>query len=332
MKPTRFMKILFVALTLMAMNANAAVDLKNYLGAALPKTEAPSIMGKVFMHNLDVLKNVDVEVADMQERKNGIKVVFFYVGRLSTQMNTEIYAMSFDKGWNAIDGMMLGYSGDAQVLKLDMPEGYYYETNPDLPFSIVGDTLKMERTYRYGTSKKGQQYFNQLGTVTSSYLIAPDGVFTQLPIVSVATESHGDTGSGEPVTGQVEGLFNLFGSKILAMAHRPVSAGLDMEAMNAMAADALTLVDDAGDNPTMNQNTLNVIEFARWSTSLGLRVGEPFLKQVANDGKPLLIGFISAAMHEGEFLEAAWLKESVNFMKNKSAREWWKEWLSKQGF
>ena len=329
-------KILFAACAMLAINASASVNLSKYLGAAVPKNEAKAVLEKVFMHDLSVLDKVDVEVADMQERAGGIKVVFFYVGRMSTQMNTELYAMSFDSGWNAIDGMMLGYSGDAQRLKLDMPEGYYYETQPDLPYTIVGDTLGVERTYRYGISVTGK-YFNQLGKIESNYLISPKGIFTQLPMKAGAVESHGDVnaaryGDDNSMTGDVEGLFSVDGAQILDMTHQPISAKLDMKALNEQAKVHQAVVVESSDDPAATVENLNVIEFARWSTALGLRDAETFLTWIAkNKGKEALSGFVSAAAHEGEFKEAGWLKSKINALTDKKARKWWQNWLMQQG-
>ena len=327
-------KILFAACAMLAINASAGINMSKYLGAVVPKHEAKAVLEKVFMHDLSVLDKVDVEVADMQERKNGVKVVFFYVGRMSTQMNTELYAMSFDSGWNVIDGMMLGYSGDAQVLKLDLPEGYYYETQPDIPYSIVSDTLTVERFYRYGTSKLGSKYFNQLGTITSAYLISLDGKFMQLPVTSKATESRGDVTTGEdPVSGEVEGLFNKDGMQILQMTHRPLSSPINMKELNELAKINKEITDSYdGQEPVLNAETLGVIEFSRWSTALGLRDAETYLTWIAkNKGKEALSGFVSAAAHEGEFGEASWLKSKIPALKDKKARQWWQKWLVEQG-
>ena len=327
-------KILFAACAMLAINASAGVNLSNYLGAAVPANEAKAVLGKVFMHDLSMLDRMVVEVADMQERKNGVKVVFFYVGRMSTQMNTELYAMSFDSGWNAVDGMMLGYTGDTQCVKVTMPEGYYIETQPDMPYSIVADTLGVERTYRYGTSIVGK-YFNQLGTLNSYYLIGPNGIFTQLPTQVSAVESHGDVnapGGNEPVSGEVEGLYSILGVKLLDMAHKPISAKFDMNELNKLAKDFVNLEESSTDEPSTSASNINVSEFARWSTALGLRNAEPFLTWIAkNKGKEAFSNFMSRVIAENEFKEASWLKAMVPTLKDKKARQWWQKWLTEKG-
>lgn len=324
-------KLLLVAFATVAISAAASVDFKQYLGAVVPKAEAKAVLEKVFMHDMSVLDKVDVEVADMQERANGVKVVFFYVGRMSTQYNTELYALSFDSGWKVIDGMLLGYSGDGQVLKLDLPDGYYYETSADLPYSIVGDTLTVERAYRYGTSKQGLKYFNQLGTVSSSYLIGPKGMFTQMPVTSKATESHGEV-DGMPTSGEVEGLISVFGKQVLGMAHRPVSAGVDMKAMSEMAKDALEIMESADDDPVVGSSMKNsAVDFAVWSAAMGLRNADVFLPWVAKDKKKVLLNLISLPLQNGEFFEASWLKSKVKNLKDKKARQWWQKWMAEKG-
>lgn len=327
-------KILFAACAMLAINASAGVNLSNYLGAAVPANEAKAVLGKVFMHDLSMLDRMVVEVADMQERKNGVKVVFFYVGRMSTQMNTELYAMSFDSGWNAVDGMMLGYTGDTQCVKITMPEGYYMETQPDMPYSIVADTLGVERTYRYGTSIVGK-YFNQLGTLNSYYLIGPNGIFTQLPTQVSAVESHGDVnapGGNEPVSGEVEGLYSILGVKLLDMAHKPISAKFDMNELNKLAKDFVNLEASSTDEPSTSASNINVSEFARWSTALGLRNAETFLTWIAkNKGKEAFSNFMSRVIAENEFKEASWLKAMVPALKDKKARQWWQKWLTEKG-
>lgn len=327
-------RILLVACALLAINASAGVNLKNYLYAELPTYEAKAVLGKVFMHDLSVLDRVVVEVADMQERPGGVKVVFFYVGRMSTQMNTELYAMSFDSNWNAIDGMMLGYTGDTQCVKMDLPDGYYMETQPDIPYSIVGDTVGVERTYRYGTSIVGK-YFNQVGHLNSYYLISPKGTFTQLPTQVAAVESHGDVKAaqgGDPVTGEVEGLYSILGVKLLDMVHKPLSAKFDMKELNSLGKEFVELEQMSEDEPATSPANINVGEFARWGTALGMRNADTFLTWIAkNKGKEALSNFMSRAVLENEFKEADWLKAIVPSLKDKKARQWWQTWLAGLG-
>lgn len=327
-------KILFAACAMLAINASAGINMSKYLGAVVPKNEAKAVLEKVYMHDLSVLDKVDVEVADMQERAGGIKVVFFYVGRMSTLMNTELYAMSFDSGWNAIDGMMLGYTGDTQCVKVSLPDGYYMETMPDIPYSIVADTLGVERTYRYGTSIVGK-FFNQVGNLNSYYLINPKGTFTQLPTKVSAVESHGDVNASsgdDPITGEVEGLYSILGVKLLDMAHQPLSAKFDLNEFNKLGKEFVDLEESSADEPATSPSNINVSEFARWSTALGLRNAEPFLTWIAkNKGKEAFSNFMSRAVLENEFKEADWLKAIVPSLKDKKARQWWQNWLMQQG-
>ena len=337
------MKHLFNYLTLaflvvsffMPTNGHAAVNLESYMGGdgTIPTSAAKEILANVFMHNIDQLNTVSVEVSRMQKRDN-MNIAFAYVGRLNDFFNTEIYALIFDLNWNVIDGAMLGVEGDTQALTIVTPhDEMVYKPEIDLGYILRGDTIKTKRTYEFYSTMKGGRTIHKQGTIYNNLLIRQDGKLVMLPAQAEAVETVGDANylskdHKQPVTRNAQGEFNGYGMNMIRVSQIPTSSAIPMEEWNNHAVMASEILKKETDK----RETFKAQFFGKWITNAGIRNGNEFLVWIAqNADTERITPFMLTTINESGMGEAQWLQQRVKALKNKKARKWWQKWMKNNG-
>ncbi|MBO4871614.1 MAG: hypothetical protein J5565_06505 [Muribaculaceae bacterium] len=315
----------------MPANGRAAVNLESYMGGdgTIPTSAAKEILANVFMHNIDQLNTVSVEVSRMQKRDN-MNIAFVYVGRLEDFFNTEIYALIFDTKWNVIDGAMLGVEGDTQALTIVTPhDEMVYQPNIDLGYILRGDTIKTQRTYEYYSTLRGGRTINKRGTIYNNLLIRQDGKLVMLPAQTEARETIGDANylskdHKQPVTHNTEGEFNGYGMNMIRISQIPVSSAIPMEEWNNLAAMASEILQKETDK----RETFKAQFCSKWLTNAGLRNGNEFLVWISQNADiEKITPFILNTINQSGMGEAQWLQQRVKALKNKKTRKWWQKWM-----
>ncbi len=310
------------------------------LGAAAPASETPTseqaheLLGKVYLHNLSTLDKARVAIVQSSPVCDGSIGLTIYTVQLPDQP-TEYYAVAQGANGKVVDGAMLGHMGDALCLAL--PEDHRgevrYEPGKDLTVAIAGDSVKVTRTYDFYSTQLGGNYFHKQGEIICGFVARPDGMLERIAPVATAVEKRGSANYLDPdrpkdTYTNTKGEYFGLGMSAMRVAQMPLSEELDMTALNAFAGMLHEVIERNGEHAKENSETMSVVEFARWSTNMGLRNGAEYLTWIArhpDDEK--FTRFIQVCVEENECDELAWLKQQVKALKDKKARKWWEKWL-----
>ena len=321
--------IMAVTVALLAVNANAGIDLQSInVDEPLPAATAHQLLDKVILHNPAVLDTMNVEISDMQHR-GLFSVVFAYVGRGKSGFPTEIYVVTVDKKGNFIDGALLGMMGDVRNLVIDRDPEMQYRPNTGISYDLTDDTIKVKRTYSFFTTQLGGRYMHKDGEIFNPFVLKADGTLKQLPAYTTAIMQEGHAplpGKEElPTRTATKGDYYGYGMNVLQLMQTPVSA-FDMEKVNDLAKWAAQT--NARPKST---DAFNVHEIALWAPALCMRHASDALTWIArNHDAEMLSGNILEQTKYGIYGgEKTWLEQCVKNLKDKKARKWWQGMLKK---
>lgn len=300
----------------------------------LSPKQSTELISRIFQHSLSVLDKAVVNVSQTSMACNGTYQVVLCTAKLPDQP-IEYYAVMQSSDGKVVDGAMLGHTGDAMCLAI--PSGKHgevqYQPSPDVKVAMAGDTVQVIRTYNFFSTALGGNYFHKQGEVVCRYVARPEGKLERIAPVSTAVEKRGsanylDENRPKDTYTNTTGEFYGLGMNAMRVGQMPLSEELDMTKLNALAVMMHEVIDRYGANAPENSETLSVVEFARWSTNMGLRNGSDYLTWIAqHPDEEKLTYFIQACVEESELDELAWLKQQVKTLKDKKARKWWEKWL-----
>ncbi|MBP5689093.1 MAG: hypothetical protein J6X22_10715, partial [Muribaculaceae bacterium] len=291
---------------------------------------ATALLSKIYMHHPSLLSKTDVwltsayELERLAKQKDGTSVSTITKAMLCMARNkmlpTEYYLVTIQDN-KVIDGAMIGFNGDADLLKMKFAnDEIVYKPELDIDCEFKGDTVKAIREYRFFSTARGGAWFNKEGTIYNSFVVTKDGTINQLPATATAVREDGDANylseNRKPTTYRTtSGEFYPLGMKVLAMAQSPICQPLNMDELNNDAADMMKIVEEYNedeDDPE-DPTTLCAVEYAKWSFNLGMRHSEEFLTWIANNPyNEHLSFFIEAVLSENENNELEWLTEKIN--------------------
>ncbi|MBO7608785.1 MAG: hypothetical protein J6S96_01090 [Muribaculaceae bacterium] len=337
----KYLSRALVAIILMCLIApaktNAAVNLETYVNGdgLIPASQARELLTDVLLHNPSVLDKVKVEVANLRKRPD-MNIAFVYFGRLESNINTEIYAITLDPQWNVIDGVLLGYDGDAQLLKIPFDnQDLTYIPSSDIKYTLRGDSIIVTRNYEFASTTDGGNNFHKEGAILNRFLIRKDGKIAQLQLDAIANMTEGDNvrprESRQPKThSKTAGEFFGLGMNVLNLEQTPCKTKLNPESINNLAREMKNVAKENGRKTGNVQNDC-VAEFAQCVTNIGLRDGQDLLSWVArNEGKENISEFVLRCLKQSGMDETEWFTAKLKTLKDKKARKWWKKWFKKE--
>ena len=324
--------IMAATIALFAVNAFAGIDLQSMnIEEPLPAATAHQLLDKVLLHNPAVLDTVKAEVSDVQFRDR-FNVVFAYVGRGNNGFSTEIYVVTVDKKGEFIDGAMLGIMGDVRCLVIDRAPGMQYKPSTTIAYDLVGDTVKVKRTYAFFTTELGGRYMHKDGEIFNTFILRANGTLMQQPAYTTAIMQEGHAplpGKEElPTRTATTGEFDGYGMKVLQLMQLPVSA-FDMDRVNGLVMWADKMSDQLTARDAKSTTAFNVNEVPYWATALCLRHADESLPWLAAhpDNDLMADCLVSEAQDDDD--TQAWLTQCVKNLKDKKARKWWQKELKK---
>ena len=337
-------KILIMATVavLSAANAFAAIDIQSLkVDEKIPAKASHQLLDKVLLHNPAVLDTVNVEISDIQHRDR-FSVVFSFVGRGNNGFPTEVYAVTVDKKGNFVDGALLGIIGDVQCLVIDRNPEMRYQPSTTITYDLIGDTIKVKRTYTFWSTLKGGYPYEKDGTIYNQFLVGNDGKLQQMSPIATAIEKRGNRPAGlptppdgkveldVPTVNTVKGEYDGIGMNVLMMMQTPVSA-FDVTAVNNLAMWADRTEDELTEKDAKTTAAANVMQMELKGSALCLRHADAALPWIATHEKEDLMAdnllWLAEAYPE---MYLDWLKHAVNGLKDKNARKWWQKQLKER--
>ncbi len=304
---------------------------------------ATALLSKAYMHHPSLLKNTQVwltsayEVERLKTSKNGSRTESVTTAMVCMARHrllpTEYYLITVQDD-KVIDGALMGYDGDAQILEMKFPnDEIVYKPDMKIDFEFKGDSVKVAREYRLFSTARGGAWFNKDGTIYNPFVINKDGTIKQVPPIATAIEADGDANylnkNRKPTTHHAtSGEFYPLGMEVLMMAHTPACVALNMEELNKEAGTMMTIAAEVDVDDPETPTSLSVVEFAKWSFNMGMRHSEEFLTWIANNQDIENFSFfINAVVSENECKELEWITENVKKLKDDNARKLWENAL-----
>ena len=331
--------IMTTVAVLSAANAFAAIDIQSLkVDEKIPAKTSHQMLDRVLLHNPAVLDTVNVEISDIQHRDR-FSVVFSFVGRGNNGFPTEVYAVTVDKKGNFVDGALLGIIGDVQCLVIDRNPEMRYQPSTTITYDLIGDTIKVKRTYTFFSTLRGGYPYEKDGTIYNQFLVGNDGVLHQLSPVATAIEKRGSRPSGLPkepdeekivnnvTVNTVEGEYDGIGMQVLMMMQTPVSA-FDVTKVNNLAKWADKTEDELTEKEVNSTAANNVMQMELRGSALCLRHADVALPWMAtHENEDLMADNLLWLAEAYPEMYLDWLKQAVTGLKDKNARKWWQKQL-----